>query len=239
MTLAVLMSWLAGGLAWPAAPSPPDLHVVFRSEFIYMSSTRVVAHEGWVSDGKSAVRQGDRLSINREDLGLTWRINAKAGTYTEVARPPAQPKAPRQSTAAPAVDMHTAGYDWEAQYDWTVKASGRTTTIVGRPCREFVANGDADFAEARVSFWACVPVPGVTRSPTDMVMGVLRSESTKGMILETLAAHGHAWLLGAEEQQEPAIAPTMVVRVRVESVEASTAPSGTFDLPPTLTKAGR
>jgi hypothetical protein len=59
------------------------------------------------------------------------------------------------------------------------------------------------------------------------------------MIIDTLAKHGGAWLLAAEEQQEPAIAPTMVTRVRVETLEAVAAPPGTFDMPPAFKKAGR
>ncbi len=120
-----------------------------------------------------------------------------------------------------------------------MKASGQSSTIAGRPCREFVATGDADYAESRVSFWACDPLPGVTRNPTDTVSAPLRSASVKKMIFDTLAKHGGAWLLAAEEQQEPAIAPTIVMRVRVETLEAVTAPPGTFDMPPTFKKAGR
>lgn len=238
MTVAVLMAWLAGALALPIPlPPPPDLHIVFGSEFVYQASTRTTSNEWWVSDGKSLARQGDRLSIYREDLGVVWRASVKAGTYTETKIPPAGQPAP--PPAAGKVDMHTAGYDWEPAYDWSVKASGQSSTIGGRPCREFVATGDADYAEARVSFWACDPVPGVTRNPTALVAAPLRSASAKQMILDTMAKHGGAWLLAAEEQQEPAIAPTMVIRVRVETLEAATAPPGTFDLPPAFKKAGR
>ncbi len=239
MIVPVLMAWLAGALASPLPlPSSPDLHIVFRSEFVYQASTRTTSNEWWVSDGKSLARQGDRLSIYREDLGVVWRASVKAGTYTETKIPPAGQQTPPPPVAGK-VDMRTAGYDWEPSYDWTVKASGQSSTIAGRPCREFVATGDADYAEARVSFWACDPLPGVTRSPTDTVAAPLRSASAKKMIFDTLAKHGGAWLLAAEEQQEPAIAPTMVMRVRVETLEVTTAPPGTFEMPPTFKKAGR
>jgi hypothetical protein len=238
MAVAVLSFWLVRALAWQAAP-PPDLHVVFRSEFVFMSSTRTTVNESWLSDGKSMARQGDRLNISREDLGVAWRANVKAGTYTETKIPPAGQAPPPPPAADPKVDMHTAGYDWEPGYEWSVKASGQSSTIAGRPCREFVAVGDADYAEARVSFWACDPLPGVARNPTDTVAAPLRSDSVKKMIFDTLAKRGGAWLLAAEEQQEPAIAPTMVMRVRVETLEAVTAPAGTFDVPPTFKKAGR
>jgi hypothetical protein len=238
MTVSVLVVWLVGGLAWQA-PSPPDLHIVFRSEFVYMSSTRTTTNEWWLSDGRSLARQGDRLTIYREDLGVAWRASVKAGTYVETKIPPAGQSAPPSPAADAKVDMRTAGYDWEPAYDWSVKASGQSLTIAGRPCREFVATGDADYAEARVSFWACDPLPGVARNPTDTVAAPLRSGSAKKMIFDTLAKHGRAWLLAAEEQQEPAIAPTMVMRVRVETLEAVTAPAGTFDLPATFKKVGR
>jgi hypothetical protein len=240
MTVAILMAWFAGALSWAAPPQPPpDLHVVFRSEFVYMSSTRATANEWWLSVGKSLARQGDRLNIYREDLGVVWRASVKAGTYTETKLLPAGQAAAPPPDDAGKVDMHTAGYDWEAAYDWTVKASGQSSTIAGRPCREFVATGHADYAEARVSFWACDPLAGVTRSPTDVVAASLRSDSAKRMIFDTLAKHGRTWLLAVEEEQEPAIAPTMVIRVRVETLEAGAAPAGTFDLPSTFKKAGR
>jgi hypothetical protein len=237
MTFAVLFAVLAGVLSWPAPP-PPDLHVVFRAEFVYMSSTRPLTNEWWASAGKSSARQGDRLTIVRDDLGLIWRVNVKTGTYTETKRPPGGQPEPAPP-AAGSVDMHTAGYDWEPRYDWTVRTSGRTSSIAGRPCREFVADGHADFAEAHASFWGCEPLPGVRRNPTDVVVNGLRNDSTKTMILDALAKHGGAWLLAAEEQQEPAIAPTMILRVRVETLAATTAPPGTFDLPPAVKKAGR
>jgi hypothetical protein len=239
MTVALLAAWIAGVLAVPLPlPPPADLHFVFNSEFVYQASTRATSNEWWLSDGKSAARQGDRLSIVREDLGVAWRASVKAGTYTETKLPPARP--PQGPPPDPVkVDMHTAGYDWEPAYDWVVKASGQSSTIAGRPCREFTATGSADYAEARVSFWACDPLPGVARNPTDLVAAPLRSASVKQMIFDTLAKQGKAWLLAAEEQQEPAIAPTMVMRVRVETLEAVEAPPGTFDMPSTFKKAGR
>ena len=239
MTVAVLIAWLAGAQASPLPlPLSPDLHIVFRWEFVYQASTRTTSNEWWLSDGKSLARQGDRLSISREDLGVVWRASVQAGTYTETKIPAAGQPVP-MPPAPGKVDMHTAGYDWEPSYDWAVKASGQSSTIAGRPCREFVATGDADYAEARVSFWACDPLPGITRNPTDTVAAPLGSASARKMIVDTLAKHGGAWLLAAEEQQEPAIAPTMVIRVRVETLEAVAAPPGTFDLPPTFKKAER
>jgi hypothetical protein len=59
------------------------------------------------------------------------------------------------------------------------------------------------------------------------------------MVCETAAAHGGLWVLQAEETIEPAIAPTMILRFAVETLERAAAPPGTFELAATLKKAGR
>jgi hypothetical protein len=75
MKAAVLVAGLAGALGSPLPLTPPpDLHIVFRSEFVYQASTRTPSNEWWVSNGKSLARQGDRLSIY-----CGWAIVCPAG----------------------------------------------------------------------------------------------------------------------------------------------------------------
>jgi hypothetical protein len=237
MGLYIFISWLAASLSIASPPPPPpnDLHVVVGSEFVYMARVRPTRQDWWLRDKQRALAVEGRLTIYREDLGLVWRIDTKAGTYTET--PQAKPEA--TPAAAPAVDMHSAGFSWEPLFDWNVRETGRESTIAGRPCREFAATGQADYAEATASFWGCTPLAAGLRSPTTIVTNLLRSESTMKMIRDTAAKHGGLWVLQAEETTEPAIAPTMILRVKVETLERTPAPAGTFDLAPTLKKAGR
>ncbi len=108
MSAALLVAWLAGVLASPLPlPPPADLHIVFRSDFVYQASTRTTSNEWWLSDAKSLARQGDRLSIYREDLGVVWRASVKAGTYTENKIPPAGQPAP-MPPAPGKVDIRTS-----------------------------------------------------------------------------------------------------------------------------------
>jgi len=198
-----------------------------------MSRVRTFDQEVWAGSRVGRVVEGDRITIARDDRGLTWRLSAKANTYTESPRKPA--------TAAPpppqALDMRTAGWEWEAAYSWSTKESGQQGTLLGRPCREFVADGDADYAEARVTFWACEALPGAPAAPNDAVLSRLRSDSCRAMILDTLAAHGGLWVLQVEEKQEPAIAPTLIIRARAEKLEVVTVSAGLFELPADARKA--
>jgi hypothetical protein len=234
--LFVFLPWLAASLSLASPPPPPgDLHVVVSSEFVYMARVRPTRQDWWLGGKQRALAVDGRLTIYREDLGLVWRIDTKAGTYTETpqAKPETRPPTP------PAVDMHTVGYGWEPDYDWSVKETGRQSTIAGRACREFAATGQADYAEATATFWGCTPLAAGMVSPTDVVVGPLRSESTRKMIRDAAARRGGFWVLQAEETTEPAIAPTMVLRVKVDTLEATPAPAGTFELAATLKKAGR
>jgi hypothetical protein len=236
MHLFVFLPLLAASLSFASPPSPPaDLHVVVGSEFVYMARVRPMRQDWWLRDKQRALAVDGRLTVFREDLGLVWRIDTKAGTYTETA----QPKPGVAPAAPPAVDMRTAGYSWEPEFDWTVKETGRRSTIAGRPCREFAATGQADYAEATAAFWGCTPLsPGIA-SPTTVVTNLLRNDSTMKMIRDAAARQGGLWVLQAEEATEPAIAPTMILRVKVETLEGKPAPEGTFELASTLKKAGR
>lgn len=233
MLLFLLLSWLAAAL--PAPPPPPgDLHFVVASEFVYMARTRPTRQDWWLGEKRRAVAIDGRLTITREDLGVVWRIDTKAGTYTETPRP-----APGAAAEGPApFDIHTAGYDWEPEFEWRVRKTGREATMAGRPCREFSANGQADYSDTSVTFWGCTPLSPDLPSPTEVVTAPLRNESTVRMIRDAAAREG-LWVLQIEETTEPAIAPTMTMRIKVDLLEAASAPAGTFELSPSLKKAGR
>ncbi len=231
MTPAAIGCWLSAMLLLPSSAPPPDLHVVVSSQFHYLSSVRPTTLDVWMSDGKRATKIGDRVAIRREDLGVTWRIDVKGGTYTEdkiVASPPPEPAKE---------DIHTAGFEYEPEFDWQLAETGEKSTIAGRPCRRTVATGDADYAQTTVSFWSCDAIAGVGHRVTDLVVGMLRSRSAAKMVADTAAKSG-AWVLSVEETQEPAIAPTMTITASVTSLEATAAPAGTFDLPANVKKAG-
>jgi hypothetical protein len=223
----------------PSPQAAPDLHITLKSEFEYMSRIRPTNQDWWLGERRSRLSVGDRVSISREDLGINWRIDSKQGTYTESKRAADTAHAVPASSAKPAIDMHTVGYRWEPEYDWTVKETGNKAVIAGRPCREFSAAGDADYSESSVTFWGCEPISGVRATPNDAVLSTIRNASTQKMMTDTAQQHGGLWVLQAEERQEPAIAPTAVTRIKVEVAEAAAAPAGTFDLPAGLKKAGR
>ncbi len=232
MAPVIIGCWLSAMLLLPFPAPPSDLHVVFEYQFNYMSMKRATTTEMWTAPGRSAARVGDRLTIDREDLGVRWRVDVKAGTYVEdkISTAPSAPPVKRE-------DIHTVGYDYyEPDYEWTVREVGSSMTS-GRPCRDFVGAGDADYAEATVKFSLCQPIEGATFT-NDAIVTQLRSESARKMIANA-AVGQKAWVLKVEETQEPAVAGTIVVTIAIKTLETMPAPPGTFDLPANVKKAGR
>lgn len=235
MGVVIVSIWVAAAGVFLSAERPPsDLHVVFERQFNFLASVRTTTTEWWFAPAKSALKQGDRLTIRRDDLGVRWRIDLKAGTYIEEKIAPPPPPAPPAKE-----DIHTVGQDhYEPEYDWSVRENGLKTTIAGRACRQFVATGEADYAEATVKFWVCEPIGGISYPINDGLISQLSSESARKMVGETALKHGKAWVLGIEETQELSISPTLTITVSVKTLEATQAPAGTFDLPANVKKAG-
>ncbi len=234
MSPALIGFWLSAMMSLPFSPPASDVHLLVESQFNYLSSVRTTTVETWSSQGKTATKLGDRLTIRREDLGVRWRVDLKAGTYIEDKLPPTAPAPdPRKE------DIHTAGYDYEPEFDWTTRETGEKSAIAGQPCRQFVANGDADYAESTVKFWVCEPITGVTYAMNDAVLGMMRSDDARKMVVQTATKLGRGWVLGVEETQQPPIAPTLVMTISVKTIEATPLPATTFELPPNVKKAGR
>ncbi len=65
---------------------------------VHMARARSTRQDWWLRDKHRALAVDGRLTVFREDLGLVWRVDPKAGTYTETKQPePAVAPAPRPS----------------------------------------------------------------------------------------------------------------------------------------------
>ncbi len=217
----------------PASP-PPAVHVVIETERAYMGSVQKVQIEHWLGADRSWVSQRGRVIVTRRDLGVRWLLNPARKTYIE------EKLAATASQAAPAgEDIHTARFDYEPVFDWTVTQVGRTT-VAGRQCREYAAQGQADFAQTSIRFAIGPHIDIRTDQDVNVLLaGLARLESVSRFLRETARNRGNGSLMSYEETQEPAIAPTIVQRVKISTLEIAAAPAGQFDVPDGYTKASR
>ena len=228
----VITAWLSVGAA---APPPTAVHVVIDAERAYMGAVQKRQIEHWLAPDMSWTNDRGRVTITRRDLGVRWRLDAAAKSYAEEKlSTPSGPAAPPAGD-----DIHTARFDYEPEFDWTITPGARMT-VAGRPAREYTALGHADYARSALRFALGSRVtvettPDVNRLLADLV----QVESVSLFLRNTTRARGNGVILSFEETDEPAIAPTIVQRATVSTLEVIAPPVGIFDLPAGFSKASR
>jgi len=222
----------------PAAPPPAPpaaVHVVIDTERAYMGAVQKAQIEYWLAPDRTWVSQRGRVTITRRDLGVRWRLDPAKKTFVEEKLQPLP--APEKPPAGD--DIHSARFDYEPAFDWTVAQSGRTT-VAGRDCRAFTAEGQADFGQTAVRFAVGPRVPLKTDPDVNQLLAGLAGLESVGQFLRDAArTRGNGCLMSYEETQEPAIAPTIIQRVKIGTLEIVPPLAGIFDVPDGFTKASR
>lgn len=226
--------------AKPALEQPAEaVHIVAESRITYMSSTQSATCEQWIAENMFYEKRGSRVVISRNDRGVRWAIDTQTRVYSETSL--VSPNQPAAAGTAPE-DIHTAGFDYEPAFAWTVSKPGKTATINGRACTLTSATGTAAFAEAVLGLWLCrSEAPSVERKANGRILEMVRfryqDPVTFGM--ELLSKQPEMVLMGLEATIDPPIAPRMVHEVKVLTFEKSLPPPGIFDLPAGLQKIVR
>jgi hypothetical protein len=217
-----------------AVPPPVATHVVIDTERSYMGAVQKTQIEYWLAPDKTWVSQRGRVTISRRDLGVRWRLDPGKKTYLE------EPLvAPAPEPSPPGDDIHTARFDYEPDFEWSVTSAGRTS-VAGRDCREYSADGQADYSHTTIRF-AIGPRVSLKTDPdvNRLLAGLARYESVSRFLRDAALTRGNGCLMSYEETLEPAIAPTIVQRAKVSTLETVPPPAGIFDVPEGFAKAGK
>jgi hypothetical protein len=216
------------------APPPGAVHVVIDTERAYMGSVQKAQTEYWVAADRTWVSQRGRVTIIRRDLGVRWRLDPAKKTYVEEKLTPSAPEAP-----PPGDDIHSARFDYEPRFEWTVTPGARVT-VAGRKCREFSAAGQADFAETSLRFSIGPRVSLKTERDVNQILaGLAQYESATRFLQDAARTRGNGCLMSFEEAIEPAIAPTIIQRARISTLEIVPPPAALFDPPGGYSKASQ
>lgn len=221
-------------LAFPAASPSRAVHVVIDTERAYMGAVQKAQIEYWLAPDMTWVSQRGRVTISRRDLGVRWRLDSAKKTYVEEKLTP-----PAAETPPPGDDIHTARFDYEPEFDWKVASTGHAT-VAGRKGREYSAEGQADFGQTAIRYAIGPHVAFATDPDVNLLLaGLARLESVSRFLRETAVKRGNGCLMSYEETQEPAIAPTIIQRVKISTLDIVAPPAGLFDVPDGYTKAPR
>ncbi len=208
-----------------------DLHLVSTQKRSYESSprTRSSAQEVWARADKDRIETDGRVRIKRQDLGIVWSIDAKAGTYTET---PLEKAAP---AAADSEKLHNDGYDYIPVFDWKLEDTGLEEEVAGVRCRKHVLDGDADLSEKVIELWTAADLgPSISRDPRTIGFFLGRTEA--GGLLERWEALKGRFVLKERVVENPPIGGTSILETVFTTFESAEPPAGIYDLPAGLKK---
>jgi hypothetical protein len=190
-----------------------DLHLVLDASSARMGRARTSQVEHWIGADRRARKEGEALRIVRQDQGVAWSVNLGTRSYTE--RPADAPEPARSRRAEPVerptnqpADMRTLGYDFYVpKYDWEVKPASGTKTIAGCLCSGLLLDGDAEYADLRLTVWVC---PAATDPQperiSETVLASLDDKATRTAVLSAVRkAFPKGAVFGFEAVQEDAI----------------------------------
>ena len=209
------------------------LHVVIESQFTFMASTQTTIGEYWITNGKTYEKRGTRVVIVRRDRGLQWVIDVEKGTYSE------KPATSAPKTEREVEDIHTAGFNYEPEFAWTVSDGEERLIMDGRTCHMKEAKGTDSFAEMTLKLWLCHTArPAIERDLNSRVLDIVRFRFTNpnAFVTKILSEQPEMLLMSLEAMVEPPIAGTMAHRAVVRKVEIAVVPAGIFDLPSGIQK---
>lgn len=222
LILIPLLVWLAPWTSFLSA----DVHVKTETTRFYMDYEMTYPNELWLTEGKTYRKVRNSVFITRKDLGIMWHFDLGKKTYTEMKLEGEGVLDKKEG------DIHIAGLFYDPDYDWEVVDTGEEKTINGFQSRCFLANGDADFAEAESTYWICVAenVPG-GREFRDYMMEQVKDDPKRHKLHDLMQKYETGFPVYREDTFENAIAPTIFYKIKLLELEVAKAPTGIYDIP--------
>jgi hypothetical protein len=202
-----------------------DAHLVTMRSWEYGGYQRgdPILMEVWLSPGAECRMAPDKILIHRYDKGLRWIIDTAGGTYREMPVDPVEPEDVSEEI------LHNEGFEYEPEFDWILEETGEDTVLCGIPCRKYVLDGDADYAETVIEFWAAEDT-GIGAGINERSLHYLRGYEMADLIDQFEELTG-CLILFEKSTIEGAIAPKKVIEFEVIEFEDAAPPEGIYELP--------
>ena len=213
-------------LAFFSAFLAADDHIVEERTRTYMGrTTPPSATEMWIGENMRCYKGRSFTLIHRYDLKKRFIINHRNKKYME--EPIKESSEPAEKEKA---RIQTLGFDYQPVFDWVVSKTDKEKIIDGIPCRLYIFEGDADYAEEKRELWIAQDVSiDLDRYYRLIVEPDLDEEWSK--VYEKNPELKHSIALESQIFTENAIAPTMTWNIKVTKIESAGPPEGLYELP--------
>ena len=224
-----LILMIAGGCTAIA-----DDHIVKTYSRSYMGRNYPPqTREYWISEQGTVQNLGWIRIIQRRDLGKTWILNMTSKRYLEE---PLDGKGSSETSTAP-TRIQERGFDYTPRFEWLAEKTQEAEIIDGWPCEKWILRGDADYAEEVQEIWYASEVPIDAKRHFDVLLkpGSDANESLEKLYREHPELRS-MFPIRTVITTENAIAPVMVGRFDVTTLEQTTPPENLYDIPEGFTR---
>jgi hypothetical protein len=208
-----------------AAISSADIHLIRTKSWEYGGYPRGDPQpiEVWLSPAGEARIYKNKISIVRYDKGVKWIIDTDAGTYKEI------PLESGAKAEEPEEKLHNEGYVYKPAFDWIFQDADEDTVLCGIPCKKYILEGDADYAEKVIEIWAAEDI-GISIDVNEKSLHYFHGYEMADLFDQIEELEGR-FILYEKSIKEAAIAPTNVVMIEITKLEDATPPEGIYQLP--------
>jgi hypothetical protein len=182
--------------------------------------------EIWMNETSVYVKGSRIVSIERYDLQKRWRLSLEKKRYVE--EPLAV--AVEQKSVKDTVAIQRAGWNYDPEYDWSVKETQREEVIGDQRCKLIVADGDADYASESVELWVTENVPINIVLFNERVTARTVDFDWQGL-LKLSPALKKCFVVKSIDMRDPSIAPSSTSEIKVTKLETAAPPPKIYEVP--------
>ncbi len=208
-----------------AIPSFADIHLVRSMHWEYggYPQGEEMLLDVWLSGTAERRMYKNNIIIHQFEKDIRWTIDAIATTFKE---------SPIEAEAEEEVSeekLHNEGFVYEPVFDWTLQEMDQDTILCGIPCKKYILDGDADYAEKIVEIWAADNI-GSYVNVHEKSLHYLQGRET-AEVIDQFPELKERIVLYEKTTSEAAISPTKVIIVEIILLENTTPPHGMYELP--------
>jgi hypothetical protein len=208
-----------------ASIASADIHLIktMRMEYGGYPRPALPPIEIWLSPTCGHIIYKNKITIAHYDRGVKWIVDLNDSTYKEI---PIEPDADEKETEE---KLHNQGFVYEPEFNWILQTTDEDTVLCGAPCKKFIVEGDADYAEKIIEIWAAEDI-GIELNVNEKSLHYFQGQEMADLIDQFQELKGLNIMLEKSTSEE-AIAQIRILTIEIIKLEDAVPPDGIYQLP--------
>lgn len=211
-------------------PSIADIHIVKRIRRFSKQSSETISYtvDTWIAHDREYRAGNHTVRIKRYDLNRHWYIDNRTKTFIEWFLVESAEQERQE-------DLHNEGFIYEPEYDWEIRDGGKAKVIGGIQCKQFILDGDADFADKVIELWVADSLP-VGEQYREALLGHFAQSETHSIMAMFPRLRG-AFIVSERTTTKLPVIARFSVESKIVYLEEAEPPPRIYELPKDVQRA--